>query len=125
MLRRRLGATVSAMILAMHIGSPVAADPSVEQLVEIKELLTANDVAALRSYLDRYPELLEGDTELAVLLRRFLLESKHLPNYLLSDSDSDASGGARRAESPRAGAPGRDSNDDGGRDPDDPDDGIY
>ena len=101
--RKRIGATVSAMIVAMQLGSPLAAEPTVEQLTEIKELLATNDVAALRSYVASNPELAEGDDELAVLLRRFLLEAKHLPN-MLSDSDPDAS---RSAQSPGAG------NDDG------------
>jgi hypothetical protein len=108
------------MILAMHLGSPAAAEPSVEQLVEIKELLAQNDVAALRTYLERYPELLEGDAQLAVLLRKFLLESKHLPNYLLSDT-RDSGEDERTAESPRAGGAGRGPRDD----PDDSDDGVY
>lgn len=101
MLRRRLGATVSAMILAVHLGSPAVADPSVDQLSEIRELLAQNNVAALRSYLDTNPELLEGDSRLAVLLRRFVLESKHLPN-LLSDSDPPSSSSPDSA-SPSAG----------------------
>jgi hypothetical protein len=112
------------MILAVHLGSLAAAEPSVEQLAEIRELLAQNDVAALRTYLERYPELLQGDAQLAVLLRRFLLESKHLPNYLLSDSDTR--GGETQAAEPRgAGRPGRDAADGGGADPDGPDNGIY
>jgi len=131
MLRRRLGATVSAMIVAMQLGSPVAAEPTVEQLVEIKEILTQNDVAGLRIYLEMYPELLEGDTQLSVLLRKFLLESKHLPNYLLSDSGVGNMVGTLEtpaAERPSGGAPdeGSDPGDDVGPDPEDPDDdGIY
>ena len=73
------------MIVATQLGTAQAAEPSVAQLFEIKEILGQNDVAALRTYLEQYPELLEGDTQLAVLLRKFLLDAKHLPNYLLSD----------------------------------------
>ena len=121
MLRRRLSATVSAMIVAMHLGSPIAAEPSVDQLIEIKEILTQNDVAGLRAYIDRYPELLDGDSQLAVLLRRFMLESRHLPNYLLSDS-VPGGGADQTGDPPRAAGPG----DDGGGGTDDPDDnGSY
>lgn len=91
--RRRLGATASAMILAMQLGSPLAAEPTVEQLSEIKDLLASNDVTALRSYVAQNPELAQGNDDLAVLLRKFMLEAKHLPNYL---SDSPA----RSAQSP-------------------------
>ena len=112
MLRRRLAATVSTMIVAFHLGTPVAAEPTVEQLIEIKQILVENDVAALQEYLDIYPELLEGDTELASLLRMFLLQSKHLPNYLLSDSNVSST--LEPAEPPRAAGPGEN-----------PDDGIY
>jgi len=75
-MRRRILITASAMILAAQIGSPVsAAEPSTEQLSVIARYLEANDVRGLRSYLDIYPELAEGDTALAALLRRFLVES--------------------------------------------------
>ena len=119
------------MIVAMQLGSPVAAEPTVDQLVEIKEILTQNDVAGLRTYLETYPELLEGDTQLSVLLRKFLLESKHLPNYLLSDSGVGNLVDAQdtpAVQAPSGGAPddGADPDDDGGTDPDGPDDdGIY
>lgn len=86
MVRRRIGATVSAMIVAFQLGSASAAEPTVEQLDDIRGILADNDVSGLRSYLAANPELLEGDTQLAELLRTFLLESKHLPNYLTSDS---------------------------------------
>jgi hypothetical protein len=115
MLRRRLGAAVSTMIVAIQLGTPVAAQPTVDQLVEIKKILVENDVVALQLYLERYPELLEGDTQLAELLRMFLLQSKHLPNYLLSDSG--VSSALDPADlPPSGGSPG---------DPENPDDGIY
>jgi hypothetical protein len=64
------------MLLAAELGSPVAAEaPSTEQLSTIAGYLEANDVQGLRTYLDLYPELTEGNTSLAILLRRFLVES--------------------------------------------------
>jgi hypothetical protein len=92
MVKRRIGATASAMIVALQLGSPLAAEPTVEQLDEIRLMLAENDVAALRSYLERNPGLLEGDSQLAVLLRQFLLESRHLPNYLSDSPLSDTLG---------------------------------
>ncbi|NBB71988.1 MAG: hypothetical protein GVY33_16955 [Alphaproteobacteria bacterium] len=71
------------MILAAQLGSPLAAaEPTVEQLGRIEAFLADNDVAGLRAYIDRNPELLEGDTEMARLLREFLRESGELPGYL-------------------------------------------
>lgn len=98
MVRRRIGATVAAMIVALQIGSATAAEPTVEQLDDIREILADNDVSALRRYLEANPGLLEGDTQLAQLLRTFLLESKHLPNYLTSDSPIGDALGERESE---------------------------
>ena len=106
------------MIVATQLGTAQAAEPSVAQLFEIKEILGQNDVAALRTYLEQYPELLEGDTQLAVLLRRFLLDAKHLPNYLLSDTEAGAPEEPADGPAGPAGGPG-----DGGPDPGD--NGIY
>ncbi len=81
--RRTIGNTVAAMILAAQLGSPLAAaEPSLEQLTVISSHLASNEVAALRDYLDTNPELLEGETPLAVLLRRFMRELGDLPAYL-------------------------------------------
>jgi hypothetical protein len=106
-MRRKAMVTVSAMILAAQLGSPVfGAEPTAEQLGEITGFLESNDVEGLRNYLKRYPELTEGETTLAQLLRRFLIESVDLGSYLgfredLSDaldSADDAPAGA--AEDP-------------------------
>jgi hypothetical protein len=114
MVKRRIGATVSAMIVAMQLGSPLSAEPTVEQLDDIKAMLSENDIAALRTYLKSNPELLDGESQLAALLRQFMLESKHLPNYL-SDSPTRDSPGA----SVGAAEEGSDPGDDGGGDQDD------
>ena len=98
------------MIVATQLGTAQAAEPSVAQLFEIKEILGQNDVAALRTYLEQYPELLEGDTQLAGLLRKFLLDAKHLPNYLLSDSEpGTASEEPNSRSAAPAGGPGSES----------------
>lgn len=64
------------MMLATQLGSPVAAaEPTTEQLGMISGLLESNDVEGLRGYLAEHPDLAEGNTPLAALLRRFLVES--------------------------------------------------
>jgi hypothetical protein len=88
--------TVSAMLVAAQLGSPVSGEePTVEQLIEITGYLEANDVEALRGYLEQHPELTEGETTLAQLLRRFMVESVDLGTYLGFRQDlSDALGQA-------------------------------
>ena len=55
-MRRKVVVTVSAMIVAAQLGSPlVAAQPTVAQLGEIAGYLEANDVDGLRGYLGREP----------------------------------------------------------------------
>lgn len=69
------------MLLAAQFGSPAAADPTTAQLSAIAAYLEANDVEGLRTYLAQYPDLAEGTTPLAVLLRRFLVESASGNSY--------------------------------------------
>lgn len=91
-LRRKVAVTVSAMMIAAKLGSPLmAAAPTSEQLGEIAAYLETNDVQGLRDYLDGNPDLTEGDTTLARLLREFLDESANVGTFLgfqpdLSDS---------------------------------------
>lgn len=81
--RRKLASSISALILATQLGSPLlSAEPTLEQLNRIEALLAENDVAALRAYVERNPELLEGESEMARLLREFLRASGELPAYL-------------------------------------------
>lgn len=81
--RRKLASSISALILATQLGSPLlSAEPTLEQLDRIEALLAENDVAGLREYIERNPELLEGDSEMAELLREFRRASDELPAYL-------------------------------------------
>jgi hypothetical protein len=75
MRRKVLVVTVTAMLLAAQIGSPQPAQPTAEQLAVIAGYLESNDVQGLRDYLELHPHLAQGDTPLAALLRRFLVES--------------------------------------------------
>ena len=108
-MRRKILVLASAMVLAAQLGSPVAAEqPSTEQLNAIAGYLEANDVQSLRSYLEAYPELAEGDTPLAALLRRFLVESLAGNDFFrfrpdLSDSLNSEPGG--EAGAPRSPEP--------------------
>jgi hypothetical protein len=83
MTRRKLASSISALVLAVQLGSPLAvAEPNLDQLSRIEALLAENDVAGLRAYIERNPELLEGDSEMAQLLRQFLQDTEQLPSYL-------------------------------------------
>ena len=87
-MKRRIGICVSAMMIAVKLGSPVAADPpTLDQLTEIAALLADNDVAALRDFLLLHPELLEGNTTLANLLREFMDSSGDVATFLAFESD--------------------------------------
>ena len=91
-MRRRILVVVTAMMLGAQLGTPLsAAQPSAEQLGAIASYLEANDVQGLRDYLTVYPDLTEGSTTLAVLLRRFLVESVAAETFFRFESDlSDA-----------------------------------
>lgn len=71
------------MLLAAQLGSPLAAEePNVDQLAAIAGYLENNEVEQLRAFLQFNPELMEGETPLAVLLRDFMAESGNLTTYL-------------------------------------------
>ena len=76
-MRRKILVTASAMMLAAQLGSPVAAaEPTSEQLEPSSPPTSRPTTSSgLRAYLDTYPSSREGDTALAALLRRFLVES--------------------------------------------------
>ncbi len=93
-MRGKLSLAVSAMMLAVQIGSPFAAEPNLEQLSEIQEMLARNDVAELRAYLLENPDLVEGETRIALLLRRFLAELQNLTNFLSNTSELRSTLGA-------------------------------
>jgi hypothetical protein len=71
------------MLLASSMGAPSSAqDPTVEQLAQIASLLESNDVEALRLYLDANPQLMSGDSEIAILLTQFYAESADVTAFL-------------------------------------------
>ena len=82
-MKRRYGVAISAMILAAQLAGPAhAAEPSLEQLETISALLDANDVQELRAYLLSHPELLDGTTDLSLLLSAYMEESSNVVSYL-------------------------------------------
>ena len=90
-MRRKVLVAVTAMLLATQLGLPLAAaEPSTEQLNAIATYLEANNVQGLRDYLEIYPELTEGNTTLAILLRRFMVESAAADYYDFKPNLSDA-----------------------------------
>jgi hypothetical protein len=87
-MKRRIGIAITAMIVATHLGRPVAAvPPTLEELTQMAALLEANDVAGLREFLLLHPELLEGDDSLAVRLREFMAATRNLSAYLGFEPD--------------------------------------
>ncbi len=87
-MKRKIGITVSAMMIAVKLGTPVAAaPPTLDQLTEIAALLADNDVSALRAFLLLHPELLDGDTTLARLLTEFMDSSGDVTTFLAFESD--------------------------------------
>ncbi|WP_299819918.1 hypothetical protein [uncultured Jannaschia sp.] len=82
-MKRRYAVAISAMVMAMPFGHTAsAADPTLEQLEVIQDLLESNDVARLRLYLAENPELLQGYTDLSRLLGQFMAESRNMIGFL-------------------------------------------
>ena len=81
------------MMVALPMAHPTsAAEPSLDQLEIIHDLLERNDVQELRAYLAAHPELLLGFTTLSQLLLQFLAESADMISFLgfgLTDDDDD------------------------------------
>lgn len=93
-MKRRYGVVISAAMLALQLsgnaGAQVAA-PALEELEAISALLDANDVEGLRAYLEIHPELLQGESELARLLRNYMLQSADMTAFLGIAEDATAS----------------------------------
>lgn len=87
---RKLRVMVSAMLVGVQLGRAVAAEPGLDQLAQIEMFLSNNDIPGLRRFLETNPELLAGDTELALLLRRFIAESRNLPAFMTTSDLQNA-----------------------------------
>ncbi len=113
-MKRRYGVLVSAAVLALQLSGDAAAQvPAVEleELETISALLDANDVEGLRTYLAVRPELLQGGSDLARLLREYMEQSADVAAFVgvwedaagVAGDDSDA--GPAAGEAPDAGDP--------------------
>ncbi len=115
------------MMLAAPLGSPLsAAQPSPEQLTAIADYLEVNDVQGLRDYITLYPELTEGETTLALLLRRFMVESiaadtffRFVPNL------GDSAGGSQDGPSTDTSSTDAPDQPDEPDEPDEPAESVY
>jgi hypothetical protein len=84
--RRRLGVAVAAMMVAAQLGTSVAAAPAtIEQLAQMAAYLEANDILGLRAFLLLNPDLAEGDTRFAAIMREFLAQTDDATDYLAFD----------------------------------------
>ncbi len=92
MTRRRLAVLAAGLVLAAQLGTlPAEADPSLDQLLQISEILSANDVERLRSFVEANPDVLVGGSQISGLLRIFMRESEDIATFIavnpnLSDS---------------------------------------
>lgn len=68
---RRLVAIVTGLMLVFGGVLPGTAAPTLEQLQTIDGLLSRKDTRGLWAYLQQNPQLLTGDDELAMELRKF------------------------------------------------------
>jgi hypothetical protein len=105
-MKTRLGVAVAALMLAAQLGSPAAAqEPTLEQLELISQYIDAGDLEALIRFIAANPELLEGETAIAIRLREFMIAAGDLSRYLAFDpqvargltrglTDGGADGGA-------------------------------
>jgi len=103
-MKRKVAVLVSAMLLASSMGAPLSAqDATVEQLSQIAALLESNDIDALRSYLDANPQLMNGGSEIAILLQQFYAESANVAGFLgFSPRLRDAIGSPNFTDGPSA-----------------------
>jgi len=85
-MKRSLIVTVSALILAAHMGGPAAAHFKTRQLLEIETLINEGHWTDLRRYISANPELLQGDDALALELAQFMEASKGIIAFLSFDN---------------------------------------
>lgn len=88
MTRRRLAALIGGLLLGAQLGTlQVAATPTLDQLATMSEILAANDVAGLRAFVEVNPDLLAGEDTIALLLRRFMEESRDIARFIAITPD--------------------------------------
>lgn len=85
-MKKRLAVTVAALLLGAQMsGKSDAAEPTIDQLEVISALIERGEIETLVVYLAENPQLTEGDSPVAVLLRQFLEEAQSLADVLAFD----------------------------------------
>ncbi len=85
-MKTRLGVAVAALMLGAQLGSPAAAQqPTLEQLELISQYIDAGDLDSLIRFIAANPELMEGETAIAIRLREFMIAAGDLSRYLAFD----------------------------------------
>lgn len=88
MTRRHLAALIGGLLLGAQLGTvELAAAPTLDQLATMSEILAANDVAGLRAFVEANPDLLAGEDTIALLLRRFMEESRDIARFIAITPD--------------------------------------
>jgi hypothetical protein len=77
---------VAALMLGAQLGSPAAAqEPTLEQLELISQYIDAGDLESLIRFIAANPELMEGETAIAIRLREFMIAAGDLSRFLAFD----------------------------------------
>jgi hypothetical protein len=85
-MKTRLGVAVAALMLGAQLGSPAAAQqPTLEQLELISQYIDAGDIESLIRFIAANPELMEGETAIAIRLREFMIAAGDLSRFLAFD----------------------------------------
>jgi hypothetical protein len=85
-MKTRLGVAVAALMLGAQLGSPAAAqEPTLEQLELISQYIDAGDIESLIRFIAANPELMEGETAIAIRLREFMIAAGDLSRFLAFD----------------------------------------
>jgi hypothetical protein len=68
---KKLKITIAAALMAGQLTTPVEASVNRDQLLEIREYITAVDVQGLVAYLEANPRLMQGTSEVSGQLARY------------------------------------------------------
>lgn len=85
-MKKKLAVTVAGLLLGAQLGGHgEAAEPTIEQLEVISELIETGDMEALILFVMENPDLTEGDDPVARRLRDFMEEAQNLSAFLAFD----------------------------------------
>lgn len=76
---KKLAVMAAAMAVASQIGSPQAvAAPNMEDLQMVRQMIANDEFTNLRSFIDENPQVLEGDTDFARVLREYYQQATNV-----------------------------------------------